>query len=246
MVEISVVIPVYNERENIKELVLGIQNRMSSFAPNHEIIVVDDGSNDGTLSVLTDLQKKVETLRILSHQSNCGQSVSLYNGIRASKGGIIVTLDGDGQNDPSDIPHMVADLRKNAGRNVQMVAGYRKKRNDNALRKISSYVANSVRRLLLKDDTPDTGCGLKVFSRDAFLSLPYFDHMHRFLPALIQRHGGKVISKEVNSLPRRYGVSKYGVWNRLWVGIVDLFGVIWLKKRFKKTNVTEIRGEEDE
>ena len=246
MVEISVVIPVYNEPENIKDLVLSIHNIMCGFVADHEIIVVDDGSDDDTLSVLTDLQKKVGTLRVLSHQFNCGQSTSLYNGIHAAKGSIIVTLDGDGQNDPADIPNMITTFQKNLDRNVQMVAGHRKKRNDNALRKISSYIANSIRQFLLRDNTPDTGCGLKVFSRDVFLLLPFFDHMHRFLPALIQIHGGEVISEVVNSLPRKYGVSKYGVWNRLWVGIVDLFGVIWLKKRFKKANVKEISGGQNE
>ena len=246
MVEISLVIPVYNESENIKDLVLNIHSVMRGFVANHEIIVVDDGSDDDTLSVLSDLQKKVEPLRVLSHQFNSGQSASLYNGIHFAKGSIIVTLDGDGQNDPADIPHMITTFQKNLDRNVQMVSGHRKKRDDNALRKISSYIANSIRQFLLRDNTPDTGCGLKVFSRDVFLLLPFFDHMHRFLPALIQIYGGEVISEEVNSLPRKYGVSKYGVWNRLWVGIVDLFGVIWLKKRFKKAIVKEISGGKNE
>jgi len=246
MPEISVVIPVYNESGNIKDLVLSTYSVMRGLVAEHEILIVDDGSDDDSLSVLSDLQKKVETLRVLSHQSNCGQSTSLYNGVHAAEGSIIVTLDGDGQNDPSDIPNMISAFQKNIARNVQMVVGHRIRRNDNAVRKISSYIANSIRQFLLKDNTPDTGCGLKVFSKDVFLSLPFFDHMHRFLPALVQRQGWKVISEPVHSLPRKYGVSKYGVWNRLWVGIVDLFGVIWLKKRFKKANVNEISGERNE
>ncbi len=238
--EISIVIPVYNETENIIGLVSNINNVMQHCMENYEIIVVDDASSDTTLSVLCDLQKGIPCLRVLHHKFNCGQSTGLYTGICAAKGSIIVTLDGDGQNDPGNIPAMINCFKQNKKNNVHMIAGYRKKRNDNPLRRFSSKIANGIRSSLLKDNTPDTGCGLKVFSKSTFLSLPFFDHMHRFLPALVIRHGGKVISMEVNHLPRRYGESKYGVWNRLWVGIVDLIGVMWLNKRMKLARTEEI------
>ena len=231
--EISIVIPVYNEAENIINLVLSINSVMQNFMNNYEIIVVDDASIDTTLSVLCDLQKNITCLRVLHHKFNCGQSTGLYTGIKGADGSIIVTLDGDGQNDPNDIPAMINCFKQNRNQNVALIAGYRKKRNDSPVRRLSSRIANGIRSSLLKDNTPDTGCGLKIFNRDIFLSLPFFDHMHRFLPALVQRHGGKVISMEVNHLPRRYGESKYGVWNRLWVGIVDLAGVMWLNRRMK-------------
>ncbi len=239
--EISIVIPVYNEAENIINLVLSINNVMQHSNENYEIIVVDDASTDTTLSVLCDLQKKLSCLRIIHHKFNCGQSTGLYTGIYAADGTIIVTLDGDGQNDPDNIPAMIQCFKRNQKNHVDMIAGYRKKRNDNALRRFSSKIANKIRSSLLKDNTPDTGCGLKIFYRSTFLLLPFFDHMHRFLPALVQRHGGKVISMEVNHLPRRYGESKYGVWNRLWVGIVDLAGVMWLNRRMKLA-ITEEMG----
>ncbi len=231
--KISIVIPVYNEAENIVTLVLCINNIMHDHMGNYEIIVVDDASTDTTLSVLCDLQKRLDCLRVLHHKQNCGQSTGLHTGICAANGDIIVTLDGDGQNDPANIPAMIKCFVNNRKNNVDMIAGYRRKRNDNIVRKLSSKIANKIRSFLLKDNTPDTGCGLKIFSRSVFLSLPFFDHMHRFLPALVQRNGGRVISMEVNHLPRRYGESKYGVWNRLWVGIVDLAGVIWLNRRMK-------------
>ncbi len=239
--EISIVIPVYNEAENIINLVLSINNVMQHCQEKYEIIVVDDASCDTTLSVLCDLQKKFSCLRVMHHKFNCGQSTGLYTGIYAADGTIIVTLDGDGQNDPENIPAMIQNFKRNQKDHVDMIAGYRKKRNDNALRRFSSRIANNIRSSLLKDNTPDTGCGLKIFYRSTFLSLPFFDHMHRFLPALVQRHGGKVISMEVNHLPRRYGESKYGVWNRLWVGIVDLAGVMWLNRRMKIA-ITEEMG----
>ncbi len=225
--EISIVIPVYNEADNIVNLIENINNAMQEFIGNYEIIVVDDASTDTTLNVLCELQKKYNYLRILHHKYNCGQSTGLYTGIHAAKGSIIATLDGDGQNDPADIPAMINRFKNNKNE-IDMIAGYRKKRNDNTIRRLSSKIANNIRSFLLKDNTPDTGCGLKIFHREIFLALPFFDHMHRFLPALVQRQGGKVISMEVNHLPRKYGESKYGVWNRLWVGIVDLPLAAWI------------------
>jgi len=228
--ELSVVVPVHNEAENLKPLLDEIGLALNGF--DYEIIYVDDGSTDGTLACLSLLQPAFARLRILHHRQNYGQSTALLTGIRAAKGKIIATLDGDGQNDPADIPQLLQTLSSLQQESPKtMVVGYRKKRKDTGWRRFSSKVANTVRGSLLRDHTPDTGCGLKVFPRTLFLELPYFDHMHRFLPALVQRAGGNVVSEEVNHRPRLAGISKYGTWQRLWVGIVDMIGVIWLQRR---------------
>lgn len=237
--ELSIVIPVHNEADNVESLIVEIENALASIG-DYEIIYVDDGSTDGTLERLRELARGRPKLRVLHHRHCCGQSTALLTGIRAARADTIATLDGDGQNDPADIPNLLAALRSGTDTRVAMIAGYRAKRRDSSWRKFSSKVANGVRAYLLADETPDTGCGLKVFGRDAFLALPYFDHMHRFLPALIQRAGGRVVSVEVNHRPRIAGTSKYGTWHRAWVGIVDLFGVIWLKRRAKVPIVDEI------
>src|SRR6185295_15201238 len=179
--------------------------------------------------------RRFPRLRVLVHAASCGQSTALLTGVRAARGEWIATLDGDGQNDPADIPKLLA-ARANG---LAMIAGYRKSRRDTWIKRISSRIANGVRSRMLGDATPDTGCGLKLFRRATFLELPYFDHMHRFLPALVQRHGGRTVSVEVNHRPRSRGVSNYGTLDRLWVGIVDLFGVMWLKRRAKKPVVSE-------
>ena len=157
---------------------------------------------------------------------------------------VIATLDGDGQNDPADIPTLLDRFREFADPDRILIAGHRTKRKDSWLKKVSSRFANSVRAAILKDDTPDTGCGLKVFSRNAFLAMPRFDHMHRYLPALMIRSGGKVISVPVNHRPRERGTSKYGVWNRLWVGIADLFGVMWLIRRGSVPVLEHLEGKD--
>jgi len=238
--ELSVIVPVRNEAENIVALLDEIERALEGrFA--YEVIYVDDGSSDDTLPRLAALSQNRPHLRVLRHLNGYGQSTALWTGIRAAQGLAIVTLDGDGQNDPADIPHLLTVWRELQRQNHKaMVVGYRKHRMDTGWRKFSSRIANTVRSSLLGDDTPDTGCGLKVFSRELFLMLPYFDHMHRFLPALTQRAGGKVISEEVNHRPRLTGISKYGTWHRLGVGIVDLFGVIWLQRRSKVAKVEEI------
>lgn len=237
--ELSVVVPVHNEAENLKPLIDEIVQALEGLS-DYEIVYVDDGSTDDTLARLTALLPNFPRLRVLHHKKGCGQSTALLTGIRAASGTAIATLDGDGQNDPADIPRLLQALRELQHETPKaMVAGYRKKRKDTGWRKFSSRVANTVRGGLLGDNTPDTGCGLKVFSRALFLELPYFDHMHRFLPALAQRAGGKVISVEVNHRPRLSGVSKYGTWQRLWVGIVDMFGVIWLQRRAFVAEVEE-------
>lgn len=231
---LSVVVPVKNEAENIEPLVREIVAASASLT-DYEIVYVDDGSTDATLSELKRLAAELPRLRIVRHQASCGQSTAVTSGVLAARFAWIATLDGDGQNDPADIPKLLARLRA-AGPddNLHMLAGWRANRRDTWLRRMSSRVANGVRSGLLKDATPDTGCGLKVFSRDTFLRLPYFDHMHRFLPALVQRHGGRVESVVVNHRPRERGTSKYGLHNRLWVGIVDLFGVMWLIRRARR------------
>jgi dolichol-phosphate mannosyltransferase len=229
---LAVVVPVKNEADNILPLVAEID---AALAGKHvfEIIYVDDGSDDRTPEMLRVARAKFPALRIVRHKKSCGQSAAVATGVKAARAPIIATLDGDGQNDPADIPALVRRLLDEApeARSYLLVAGFRHKRRDDGIRKMSSRIANRVRAGMLKDDTPDTGCGLKVFTRDAFLDMPRFDHMHRFLPALMIRRGGKVVSVPVNHRPRERGVSKYGVWNRLWVGIVDLFGVMWLQNR---------------
>jgi len=240
-VQLSVVIPVRNEAENILPLLVEIHAALEGKG-EFEVIYVDDGSSDATPARLAEALKAHPRLRVLVHAESCGQSAALVTGFRAARGEWIATLDGDGQNDPADIPKLLA-VRDGAGRpaNLQLVAGYRKKRQDTWLKRVSSRVANGVRSRLLGDATPDTGCGLKLILRSAVLELPVFDHMHRFLPALIQRNGGATLSVEVNHRPRTRGTSNYGMFDRLWVGIVDLFGVMWLQRRSRRPAVTEIK-----
>ena len=230
---LSVVVPVKNEEDNVEPLVREIVAALTGKA-EFEIIYINDGSTDATAAVLKRLQGELPNLKVIRHRFSCGQSQAVTSGVRAARYEWIATLDGDGQNDPGDIPALIdalADARQPA--NLQLLAGWRNKRKDTWIRKLSSKIANGVRSGLLKDNTPDTGCGLKLFARDTFLVLPNFDHMHRFLPALVLRNGGAVISVPVNHRPRERGSSKYGIHNRLWVGIVDLFGVAWLQRRVR-------------
>ena len=238
--KISIVVPVHNEADNINSLIAEIVTAMSQ-AEAYEIIYVDDGSNDDTAAVLQQALQNINVLRVIRHQRSCGQSTAIYTGVKAANYPVIATLDGDGQNDPADIPLLYKLLmqQRTSHSNLWMVAGWRDKRHDSAWRLFSSKLANAVRSGLLGDNTPDTGCGLKVFLRDEFLRLPYFDHMHRFLPALILRAGGQVISEPVNHRTRVHGYPKYGTLDRLWVGIVDILGVIWLQKRAKLPEANE-------
>jgi dolichol-phosphate mannosyltransferase len=231
-VEFSVVVPVCNEAENVEPLAREIDAAMSGHA--YEMVFVDDGSTDGTAAILARLKASLPRLRILRHSFRSGQSAAVASGVRGAKGPWIATLDGDGQNDPADIPKLIAarDLPENRG--VHLIMGNRRaSRKDTAFRKLQSSVANGVRSSLLGDGTPDTGCGIKLFLRETFLDLPRFDHMHRFLPALFQRQGTRVISVPVSHRARLRGTSKYGMLNRLWVGIVDIAGVMWLRRRYK-------------
>ncbi len=234
LLELSVIVPVKDEAENLKPLINELTSVLDKSGTNYEILYVDDGSVDRTPERLKKLEAQVPRLCFLRHPQCFGQSAAIFTGVKAAKGVAIATLDGDGQNDPADIPILFERYRQEKtllGSEFVMIAGYRARRKDTLLKQMSSRIANAVRRVLLKDDTLDTGCGLKVFARAAFMALPHFNHMHRFLPALIIRAGGRVLSVPVNHRPRAHGVSKYGVWNRLWVGITDLLGVMWLTRR---------------
>lgn len=239
-IRFSVVIPFYDEEDNVIEL-LGEVAAAMALEGSYEIIAVDDCSRDRTKARLLALKSDNPwPLRVLTHGGNKGQSAAICTGIDAARGDWIVTLDGDGQNDPADIRTLLEIVRDaDPARVPVLICGHRRQRQDTWLRRLSSRVANGVRARLLGDATPDTGCGLKVLERAAFLTLPRFDHMHRFLPALVRRSGGDIISVPVSHRPRLHGRSKYGVWNRLWVGIVDLCGVIWLKRRALNVAISE-------
>ena len=230
---LSVVVPVKNEQDNVDPLVREIAAALAGTA-TFEIVYVNDGSTDATQARLDALKTEFPMLRVIRHRASCGQSRAVTTGVTAARFEWIATLDGDGQNDPADIPALLAKLADPAQpANLELLAGWRSKRNDTFVRRISSKLANGVRSRMLRDDTPDTGCGLKLFARETFLALPNFDHMHRFLPALVLRNGGAVVSVPVHHRARERGTSKYGVHNRLWVGIVDLFGVAWLQRRVR-------------
>ena len=225
-ITLSVVIPAHNEAANLPTLLDEVERALSHQA--YEVIVVDDGSDDDTWPLLVTRAHRQDTLRPLRHRDSAGQSTALWQAARHARGEWLATLDGDGQNDPADIPALLEAAK--AAR-VDLVGGHRVTRQDSALKRLSSRVANAVRARLLGDGSPDSGCGLKVIRRQAFLSLPYFDHMHRFLPALVAAQGGRCLSHPVKHRPRRAGRSHYGLSNRLWVGITDLIGVRWLQRR---------------
>lgn len=233
---VSVVIPVRNEAPNIAPLVAEIEAALDGTP--HEIIYVDDGSTDATPAMLRNAAAALPALRCLRHRASCGQSAAIVTGVKAARGTWIATLDGDGQNDPADIPRLLDRARALAAAGpALLVAGHRVSRRDSRMKRISSRVANAVRSRLLGDATPDTGCGLKIFPRALFLELPHFDHMHRYLPALVIRHGGRVVSEPVNHRPRRAGRSNYGTLDRLAVSLFDLIGVAWLQRRWKRPEV---------
>jgi len=232
---LSVVVPVRNEEDNVADLIFEIRKSLKNKI-NYEIIYVDDGSTDHTHKNLIVLQNTYKELRVIRHKKSCGQSSAVRTGVKHAKYDWIATLDGDGQNNPADIPQLLNALKEG----IELVGGNRRhSRRDTWIKRISSVIANGVRAWMLQDDTPDTGCGLKLFSREAFLDLPYFDHMHRFLPALIKRRGGQIISIPVSHRPRSHGQSNYGTIDRLLVGIVDLFGVAWLQRRSKLPQINK-------
>ena len=234
---LSVVVPVRNEGPNIAPLISEIEDALSSLS--FQIIYVDDGSSDDTPQRLAHHAVKPHMV-VRRHRTACGQSAAIVTGVRAASGTWIATLDGDGQNDPSDIPALLNRAQAMPG--MVLIAGHRITRRDTGRKRLASRLANRIRAALLGDATPDTGCGLKVFRREAFLALPHFDHMHRYLPALFIREGGSVVSVPVNHRPRTSGTSKYGTLDRLWVGIFDLAGVYWLQRRWKRPVVEPIAG----
>jgi dolichol-phosphate mannosyltransferase len=235
--ELSVVIPAHNEAENIGPLVDEVRRALDGRAC--EIVVVDDASEDDTAARLAALARQWPALRVVRHRRRAGQSTALMSGVHFARGALVVTLDGDGQNDPADIPALLEAWHARRQDRPLLIAGHRVNRHDGFVTRASSRIANAVRGTLLRDRTPDTGCGLKVFERETFLALPHFDHMHRFLPALVIRQGGVVVSVPVRHRPRARGRSHYGVWNRLWIGIVDLFGVMWLIRRARSGEAQE-------
>lgn len=237
MPALSVVVPVFNERDNIPPLLAEIAAALRGKI-DFEIVYVDDASKDDSLAVLTQAKAQYPELRVIRHLAQSGQSTAIRNGVKAARGEWIATLDGDGQNDPADIPKLIA-MRDGSPGAIKLYAGWRVNRKDSGSKRWASKWANAIRSRLLRDDTPDTGCGIKLFERAAFLDLPYFDHMHRYLPALMQRAGWQVRSVPVNHRPRGTGVSKYNNLNRALVGISDLRGVGWLIKRSRRTEVEE-------
>jgi len=235
---LSVVIPAYNEAGNlpglVDEVVAALRGRV-----DFELVVVDDHSTDDPLAVLRAAKARHPELRVLSHEVQCGQSTGLRTGIRAARAPWVATLDGDGQNDPADLPKLLA-ARDAGPPDVKLYAGWRVDRQDTGSKKWASKWANGIRSRLLRDATPDTGCGTKLFERAAFLELPWFDHMHRYLPALMQRAGWRTVSVPVNHRPRGAGQSKYTNLGRALVGVRDLVGVAWLIKRNRLTAVREL------
>ncbi|MCL6619537.1 glycosyltransferase family 2 protein [Thermomonas hydrothermalis] len=239
MPQLSVVVPVHNEEDNVAPLVDEILRALRGRI-DFEIVYVDDASRDGTLARLRQLQAVTPELRVIRHLTNAGQSTAVRNGVKAARAPWIATLDGDGQNDPADIPNLLAQ-RDRAPADVKLFAGWRVNRQDSGSKRWASKFANAIRSRLLRDATPDTGCGIKLFEREAFLELPYFDHMHRYLPALMQRAGWQTVSVPVNHRPRSAGVSKYTNLGRALVGIRDLLGVSWLIARSRRTAIEEVR-----
>ncbi len=240
---LSVVVPVFNERDNVAplvgEIVAALRDNALLNGSAFEIVYVDDCSRDDTLDVLKRLKADVPELRVIKHVSQSGQSTAVRSGVKAARGAWVATLDGDGQNDPADIPKLLAE-RETSAADVKLFAGWRVHRKDTGSKRWASKFANAIRSRMLKDSTPDTGCGIKLFEREAFLDLPYFNHMHRYLPALMQRAGWKTVSVPVNHRHRASGVSKYNNLNRALVGLRDLRGVAWLIARSKRTAVEEL------
>lgn len=230
---LSIVVPVRNEVGNIAPLlgeILAACRPLGAF----EVIYVDDGSSDATRAELSRLKAQTPELKSLRHRNSCGQSAAVRSGVRAAMAPVVVTLDGDGQNDPAFIPALIAALEA-GGPETGLAQGQRLGRKDTGFKKFQSRIANGVRSHVLKDATRDTGCGLKAFRREAYLALPYFDALHRFMPALMKREGYAVTHADVVDRPRLTGQSNYGFFDRLWVGILDLAGVWWLIRRRKKS-----------
>jgi dolichol-phosphate mannosyltransferase len=240
---VSIVVPVKNEAGNITPLIAEITAALGALS--YEVIYVNDGSTDKTEAELTLLMASRPWLRHVIHRSSCGQSAALRTGVQHARAPVIVTLDGDGQNDPAFIAPMLAALAAGMPR-IGLIAGQRVGRKTSPFKRLQSRIANGVRSAILRDGTRDSGCGLKAFRRDVFLALPYFDALHRFLPALVRREGYEIGYVDVVDRPRRHGSSNYGLWDRLWVGILDLFGVWWLICRRRRVpDVLEVKRHAD-
>ena len=238
-VAVSIVVPVRNEAENILPLIEEITAALAG-RHDYEIIYVNDGSTDASAERLAEAVKRWPDVRQIKHRVSTGQSAAVRSGVRAARGAIVATLDGDGQNDPVFLPELIGAIEKGGAR-LGLAAGQRVGRKDTSFKKFQSRAANAIRNAILHDGTRDTGCGLKAFRREVFLVLPYFDGLHRFLPALVRREGYEIAYVDVIDRPRRSGVSNYGFFDRLWIGILDLFGVWWLLRRKKPTPVaTEV------
>ncbi|SFL57007.1 dolichol-phosphate mannosyltransferase [Bradyrhizobium sp. NFR13] len=234
-VDVSIVVPVRNEQDNVAPLITEITAALDGRWP-YEIIYVNDGSTDATPARLAELMQTRANLRRIDHAASSGQSAAVRTGVRNARGAIVATLDGDGQNNPAFLPNLISAIQDGGGR-VGLAAGQRVGRKDTGFKKAQSKIANAVRNAILKDGTRDTGCGLKAFRRDVFLSMPYFDGLHRFLPALVRREGFDIAYVDVTDRPRHSGVSNYGFFDRLWIGIMDLAGVWWLIRRKRTTPV---------
>jgi dolichol-phosphate mannosyltransferase len=238
-VAVTIVVPVRNEAENVSPLIVEIVSALGD-RWSYEIIYVNDGSTDATAERLAAIMKQRGNLRQIRHATSSGQSAAVRSGVRAARGAIVATLDGDGQNNPAFLPDLILAI-ENGGERVGLAAGQRVGRKDTGFKKIQSRIANGVRNAILRDGTRDTGCGLKAFRREVFLTMPYFDGLHRFLPALMRREGYEIAYVDVIDRPRHSGVSNYGFFDRLWIGIMDLAGVWWLIRRKKPTPVaTEV------
>jgi dolichol-phosphate mannosyltransferase len=238
---VSVVVPVRNEAANIAPLVAEIAKALADRG-RFEIVYVNDGSTDATGDELRALMRQHSFLRQICHAQSCGQSAAVRTGVAAARAPIVVTLDGDGQNDPAFVPKLIAAIESDP--RVGLVAGQRVGRKASAFKRFQSRIANAVRGGVLRDGTRDTGCGLKAFRRDVFLALPYFDGLHRFLPALVKREGYDIAYVDVIDRPRQHGLSNYGMWDRLWVGILDLAGVWWLIRRKRRVpEVSEVKSD---
>lgn len=234
--DISVVVPVYDEEGAAPALAREIATAFAG--RSFEMVFVDDASRDGTCAALKALTAEIPQLRVLGHRKNSGQSRAIRSGILAARAPVIVTLDGDGQNDPADGPAL-ADALIAGGPDLALVGGERVKRQDSQAKKLASRIGNGVRRRLLRDTAIDTGCGLKAFRREAFLQLPYFDHIHRYLPALMLREGYRVEFRPVNHRHRQTGQSKYTNLGRLLASASDLFGVMWLQSRARRPGAVD-------
>lgn len=240
--QISIVIPAKNEVDNLRPLIGEIRAAMDGQF-DYELIYVDDGSTDASFATLQAIRADgYDRLTVVRHAVSTGQSLAILSGAWAARGEWLVVLDADGQNDPADIPGMLRAVQAAHARDPSVwgVIGHRVNRRDDWVKRLSSKIANSFRDAMLHDGVPDVGCGLKAVLRERYLRLPSFNHMHRYIPTLIQAQGGQMLVHPVNHRPRLAGKSNYGVWNRLWVGLVDVMGVWWLKRRAKVVRVQEM------